>query len=137
MADNSPTTIDVIRYHDGGVVRVVLQNDGGVSALLPDGGSLSFRVDAHSCTADAGVLLSLLGQTACDDDRDCVIVQPEVNAANVGCCYAVDARVARSRSLKEAFDDAANQCGWATRSCLRPCEKAQCHKGTCRVAGQP
>lgn len=134
MADNSATTIGVIRYHDGGGVRVVLQNDGGVSALLPDGGSLSFRVDAHPCMADAGVLLSLLGQTACDDDRDCVIVQPEVNAANVGCCYAVDARVARSRSLKEALDDAANQCGWATRRCLRPCEKAQCHKGTCRVA---
>lgn len=133
-ADSTPSSITVIRYRDGGVAaRVTLMSDGGAVALLNDGGSLSFRKDSHHCEPDAGVLLALLGQNACDEDRDCVIVQPDVDAANVGCCYAVDAKVARSRSLKDEFQAVADQCGWATRSCVRACERAECHKGFCRV----
>lgn len=132
VADGA-TQVDVVRYRDGGVAaRLLVLGDGGTRALLSDGGMLSFST-SQVCFADAGFALALLSQSACDDDRDCATVRPEVATSTVGCCYAVEAKVAKSRSLRAALEQVADQCGWATRSCPSDCTAAKCTRGVCRL----
>src|SRR5438552_13014982 len=85
----------IVRYNDGGIAaRFVELPDGGAMEFRPGGGRRIVPTRNCECTVDAGRLEALLRRRSCRASGDCAVFQPEVDATNIKCCYAIELAVA-------------------------------------------